>query len=86
MVFTWQEVGVWWERAQEVKDVVATVVAFDSLALDRRQKLNFFFFVIDDSTRKMNGYIQAKLLAIFMEARKRFIYREWSDKPRSSLH
>ena len=73
MVFTWQEVGVWWERAQEVKDVVATVVAFDSLALDRRQKLNFFFFVIDDSARKINGYATQELLVFIAETIKKSI-------------
>ena len=46
-----EEVDVGREGAEEVEDVVATVVADDAFALDRRHELHGFVFVVENAMR-----------------------------------
>ena len=44
-----KEVDVGRECAEEIEDVVAPIVADDTLALDRRDELNRLFLVVEDA-------------------------------------
>lgn len=67
-LFTLQKIHIWWKSAQQIQNIMTSIVANDSFALHTRTQFNRFFFIIDH----MMGQ-DFKLLSCFIQLQNKNI-------------